>query len=146
MIRQPPLEGVAGKPVGVRVPPSAPVETHRRSVVLAPYWFRRVLCRDSNRRAFADLYAPVSMPPELARAHADLDTVVDKGYGRTAFASEMERVAFLFERYEALTRPLPPPTRPPPKKAWRSGAKLLFNPSATEMTTGMILADAFENP
>ena len=59
----------------------------------------------------ADLYDPVTMPPELARAHAALDRAVDKAYGRTAFASEMERVAFLFERYEALTRPLLPPTR-----------------------------------
>ncbi len=62
--------------------------------------------------ALADLYDPVTTPPELARAHADLDRAVDKAYGRTAFASEMERVAFLFERYEALTRPLLPPTRP----------------------------------
>lgn len=35
---------------------------------------------------------------------------------KTAFASEMERVAFLFERYEALNRPLLPPTRPGRKR------------------------------
>ncbi len=60
----------------------------------------------------ADLYNPVTMPPELARAHNDLDRMVDKAYGKTVFASEMERVAFLFERYEALTRPLLPPSKP----------------------------------
>jgi hypothetical protein len=59
----------------------------------------------------ADLYDPVTMPPELARAHADLDRAADKAYGRIALTSEMERVAFLFERYEALTRPLLTPTR-----------------------------------
>jgi hypothetical protein len=60
----------------------------------------------------ADLYDPFATPPELARAHAALDRAVDKAYGRTAFASEMERVAFLFDRYEVLTRPLLPPPRP----------------------------------
>ncbi|MDO8738218.1 class I SAM-dependent DNA methyltransferase [Candidatus Deferrimicrobium sp.] len=71
----------------------------------------------------ADLYDPVTTPPELARAHADLDKAVDKAYGRTAFASEMERVAFLFERYEALTRPLLPPTRPGRKPRGSGGPK-----------------------
>jgi hypothetical protein len=71
----------------------------------------------------ADLYDPVTMPPELARAHADLDKAVDKAYGRTTFASEMERVAFLFERYEALTRPLLPPTRSGRKRRGSGGPK-----------------------
>jgi hypothetical protein len=71
----------------------------------------------------ADLYDPVTMPPELARAHADLDKAVDKAYGKTAFASEMERVAFLFERYEALTRPLLPPTRSGRKRRGSGGPK-----------------------
>lgn len=64
----------------------------------------------------ADLYDPVTMPPELAKAHAELDRAVDKAYGRTAFASEIERVAFLFDRYEKLTRPLLPPARPGRKR------------------------------
>jgi hypothetical protein len=71
----------------------------------------------------ADLYDPVTMPPELARAHADLDRAVDKAYGRSAFTSEMERVAFLFERYEALTRPLLPPTRVGRKRRGGGGPK-----------------------
>ena len=71
----------------------------------------------------ADLYDPVTMPPELARAHADLDRAVDKAYGRTAFASEMERVAFLFERYELLYRPLLPPTRVGRKRRGSGGPK-----------------------
>jgi hypothetical protein len=62
------------------------------------------------------------MPPELAKAHAALDKAVDKAYGKSAFASEMERVAFLFERYEALARPLLPPT-PPKRKRRRSGGR-----------------------
>jgi len=47
------------------------------------------------------------MPPELLKAHRALDRVVDAAYGKSAFASEAERVAFLFERYQALTSLLP---------------------------------------
>jgi hypothetical protein len=47
----------------------------------------------------ADLYDPLTMPPALAKAH----TAVDRLYRRAAFASNAERVALLFERYQALT-------------------------------------------
>ena len=55
----------------------------------------------------ADLYDPLAMPPELLKAHRNLDRAVDAAYGKTAFASEAERVAFLFERYRQLTSLLP---------------------------------------
>jgi hypothetical protein len=55
----------------------------------------------------ADLYDPLAMPPELARAHQTLDRAVDAAYGKKSFASEAERVAFLFERYQAITSLLP---------------------------------------
>jgi hypothetical protein len=55
----------------------------------------------------ADLYDPLAMPPELVRAHQTLDRAVDAAYGKKSFASEAERVAFLFERYQALTSLLP---------------------------------------
>jgi hypothetical protein len=51
----------------------------------------------------ADLYDPLAMPPALLKAHRHLDRAVDAAYGKTAFASEAERVAFLFERYRQLT-------------------------------------------
>ena len=50
----------------------------------------------------ADLYDPLTMPPELTTAHRRLDKAVDAAYGKTSFATEAERVAFLFRRYEAL--------------------------------------------
>jgi len=59
----------------------------------------------------ADLYDPLTMPPELTRAHQALDKAVDASYGRKKFASEAERVAFLFERYQALVAPLNTPNR-----------------------------------
>jgi hypothetical protein len=64
----------------------------------------------------ADLYDPLIMPPMLLKAHAALDKAVDAAYlvaertaGRKApkFGTEAERVAFLFERYQALTSLLP---------------------------------------
>lgn len=55
----------------------------------------------------ADLYDPLAMPPELLQAHRRLDRAVDAAYGKTAFATEAERVAFLFERYRQLTSLLP---------------------------------------
>jgi len=55
----------------------------------------------------ADLYDPLTMPPALLKAHQKLDAAVDKAYGKTGFKSDAERVAFLFQRYQALTSLLP---------------------------------------
>ena len=61
----------------------------------------------------ADLYDPLSMPPELVKAHAELDRAVEKCYRREPFHSDRERVEYLFSLYEKLTAPLLPAT---PKK------------------------------
>jgi len=50
----------------------------------------------------ADLYDPLTMPPVLARAHQALDRAVDRLYRKTPFATDSDRVALLFERYQAL--------------------------------------------
>jgi len=64
----------------------------------------------------ADLYDPLTMPPALTKAHRQLDRAVDAAYtaaekaaDRKApkFDSDATRVAFLFERYQALTSLLP---------------------------------------
>lgn len=64
----------------------------------------------------ADLYDPLAMPPALVKAHAALDKAVDAAYiaaekaaGRKPpkLSTDAERVAFLFERYQALTSLLP---------------------------------------
>ncbi|MBU3664760.1 MAG: class I SAM-dependent DNA methyltransferase [Chthoniobacterales bacterium] len=62
----------------------------------------------------ADLYDPVTMPPDLAKAHAALDKAVDRCYRPEPFMSERERVEYLFALYEKLTTPLAPAT--PAKK------------------------------
>jgi hypothetical protein len=64
----------------------------------------------------ADLYEPLSTPAALVKAHQALDRAVDAAYvaaekaaGRKPpkLGSDAERVAFLFERYQALTSLLP---------------------------------------
>ncbi|HNQ58203.1 MAG: hypothetical protein LC123_08910 [Burkholderiales bacterium] len=47
------------------------------------------------------------MPPELRHTHAALDRAVDAAYGRKGFASDAERVAFLFDFYRQTTSLLP---------------------------------------
>ena len=49
--------------------------------------------------SLADLYDPNTMPPVLTKAHAALDSAVDKLYRKTAFPDDSARVAFLFELY-----------------------------------------------
>jgi hypothetical protein len=58
----------------------------------------------------ADLYDPLSMPPELVQAHAELDRAVEKCYRPEPFHSDRERVEYLFALYEKLTAPLLPVT------------------------------------
>jgi hypothetical protein len=70
----------------------------------------------------ADLYDPVTMPPALAKAHADLDRAVDRCYRKDPFPNDRARVEHLFTLYEKLTAPLVIPgkksrtekNRPPP--------------------------------
>ena len=56
--------------------------------------------------ALADLYDPLAMPANLAKAHADLDRAVDACYRSQPFTSERQRVEYLFALYERLTAPL----------------------------------------
>ena len=46
------------------------------------------------------------MPPVLTKAHAALDSAVDKLYRKTAFPDDAARVAFLFELYGKKTEGL----------------------------------------
>ena len=55
-------------------------------------------------KSLADLYGPLSMPPDLAAAHGILDKAVDNCYGKTKFNSDAKRVEFLFELYDGLVK------------------------------------------
>ncbi|MDO9164260.1 MAG: N-6 DNA methylase, partial [Methylococcaceae bacterium] len=43
--------------------------------------------------SLADLYDPLSMPPELVKAHHKLDTAVDAAYSKKKFSGDSDRVA-----------------------------------------------------
>ncbi len=86
--------------------PDAPTDKARQAIEAAA---QAVL---DARAAFpdaslADLYDPLTMPPVLLKAHQKLDAAVDKAYGKSGFKSDAERVAFMFQRYQALTSLLP---------------------------------------
>ncbi len=70
----------------------------------------------------ADLYDPLSMPSDLLKAHHALDKAVDQCYRKTPFASDRERVEFLFQLYEELTAPLAVEKKDKPLRA-RRGTK-----------------------
>lgn len=50
--------------------------------------------------SLADLYDPLAMPPALAKAHSNLDKAVDKLYCKEFFATDADRIALLFEKYQ----------------------------------------------
>ena len=54
----------------------------------------------------ADLYDPLSMPPDLIKAHHDLDAAVLKAYGLKSTTTDAEVLSELFRRYAELTRGL----------------------------------------
>ena len=73
--------------------------------------------------SLADLYDPLAMPADLAKAHAKLDRAVDRCYRSQPFANERNRVEYLFKLYEQLTAPLLPAPRPRAsgRRRWTDG-------------------------
>ncbi len=50
--------------------------------------------------SLADLYNPLTMPPDLVKAHNELNKVDDSAYSNQTFISDAKRMEFLFELYE----------------------------------------------
>jgi len=67
----------------------------------------------------ADMYDPLLMPPELVRAHAELDRAVDRCYRAAPFKSDRQRVEFLFALYEQCAAPLLPARKTKQKRKTR---------------------------
>ena len=86
--------------------PDSPTESQQAAIESAA---RMVLDTRANHSGstLADLYDPAATPADLVKAHQALDRAVDAAYGKKTFKSDAERVAFLFERYQALTSLLP---------------------------------------
>ena len=56
-------------------------------------------------RSLAEHYNPLAMAPELLKAHAALDKVVDQAFGATRkLTTEAQRLELLFKNYQELTR------------------------------------------
>jgi hypothetical protein len=59
--------------------------------------------------SLADLYDPLTMPSSLLKAHQKPDTAYQPSGGKKSYASDAERVAFLFELYQRITSLLAAP-------------------------------------
>ena len=64
----------------------------------------------------AHLYDPDLMPRDLRQAHQALDRAVDRLYRRSGFASERERIEYLFMLYEKISAPLKAVMQTKPKR------------------------------
>lgn len=67
--------------------------------------------------SLADLYDPLAMPPDLVKAHKELDKAVDLCYRPQVFAGERSRIEFLFDLYEKYTANLFTPIKEKKKRA-----------------------------
>ena len=59
--------------------------------------------------SLAALYDSTVMPPDLVKAHAHLDALVDKAYGLKTTCTDSDRVAHLFKLYAEMTAASPRP-------------------------------------
>jgi len=57
----------------------------------------------SSKTSLADLYDPITMPPDLVKAHQELDKAVDLCYRPQPFLNETKRIEYLFELYDKYT-------------------------------------------
>ena len=56
--------------------------------------------------SLADLYDTLAMPPDLVKAHKELDKAVDLCYRSQPFVNERARIEFLFDLYSQYVAPL----------------------------------------
>jgi len=86
--------------------PENPTDTQKQKIEAAAQAVLDARAAHPNA-SLADLYDPLTMPPNLVKAHQALDAAVDGAYGRKNFKNDAERVAFLFELYQKYTSLLP---------------------------------------
>lgn len=86
-------------------PEAGPVQRAKVEALAQAVLDARALDRNTNA-TLATLYDPDFMPPELRKAHRELDAAVDRLYNPRGFADERARVEHLFRLYERLVDPL----------------------------------------
>jgi type I restriction-modification system DNA methylase subunit len=82
--------------------PESPSEKQEKAIETAAQNVLHVRSAFSNS-CLADLYDPLTMPPDLVKAHQVLDKAVDLAYRPQPFSSEANRMEFLFALYEKYT-------------------------------------------
>jgi type I restriction-modification system DNA methylase subunit len=106
-----PWPGFAGEPIS---------DKHRNAIEQAAQCVLDARAQFADA-SLADLYDPLTMPPALLKAHQKLDAAVDAAYqpsgGKKSYASDAERVAFLFDLYQRITSLLPAPTSKKTRKS-----------------------------
>jgi type I restriction-modification system DNA methylase subunit len=80
----------------------APAEKHKKAVEQKAQQVLDVRATYPNS-SLADLYDPLTMPPNLVKAHQQLDKAVDLCYRPQPFTSETARIEFLFDLYNQYT-------------------------------------------
>jgi hypothetical protein len=96
--------------------PQSPTEKQRQTIEAAA---QAVLDARAKypESSLAALYDPLTMPPDLVKAHRKLDAAADAAYARRKFSGDRDRLAFLFELYQQLAAPLVSPRRRPRRSA-----------------------------
>ena len=97
-------------PQTINAEQQAKIETAAQRVLDARTAEENRCAEQGQKCSLAALYAPGNMPADLLKAHGQLDKAVDAAYGYKPVLSKAEgsgkddaaRVAFLFERYQAL--------------------------------------------
>jgi hypothetical protein len=94
-----PWPGFAGEPLS---------DKHRNAIEQAAQCVLDARAQFASS-TLADLYDPLTMPPALLKAHQKLDAAYQPSGGKKSYASDAERVSFLFELYQRITSLLPVP-------------------------------------
>lgn len=79
-----------------------PALSERRKEELEEHWWEidRARKEAGFGRTLGDLYAPKTMPPDLRRAHEDLDETVEAIFGSRRYRSDADRIEHMLQLYE----------------------------------------------
>lgn len=79
-----------------------PTLSDRRKEELEEHWWEidRARKEAGFGRTLGDLYAPKAMPPDLRRAHEELDETVEAIFGSRKYRSDADRIEHMLQLYE----------------------------------------------
>lgn len=82
-----------------------PLLSDQRKMELEEHWWEidRARKEAGFGRTLGDLYVPSTMPPDLLRAHQDLDETTERIFGSRRYRSDADRIEHLLQIYEHAT-------------------------------------------